>query len=186
MTRRGNGRGNGVGGRAAPRPNGGPADARRLLRLLNALGGTTFRRLLWQTATQLDLSFAQWQVLGHVERHPGCHVGEVARMFGVTLPAVTHILDRLAQKGLVGRAADADDRRVCVLSLTAAGRALVRELEVLQLRALGRVLGALSPAERRSVLGGLTTLMDAETRAAAGAARRPRGAARPLAPGHRR
>lgn len=126
--------------------------------------------------------FAQSQVLFYVEQHPGCHVGEVARIFGVTLPAVTHIVDRLAQKGLVGRAADPDDRRVCVLRLTGAGQALVREIEALQLGALERVLGRLSPPERRSVLGGLKTLVDAGA-PLAGARRRPRGAARPLAQG---
>lgn len=147
-------------GGAAARAHGRSADARRLLHLLNALGGTTFRQLLWQKATELDLTFAQSQVLFHVAQHPGCHMGEVARAFRVTLPAVTHIVDRLEQKRLVGRAADPADRRVSVLELSATGQALVRELEGLQLGTLDRVLGRLSASERRQVLLGLTTLVN--------------------------
>lgn len=136
-------------------------DARRLLGLLNALGTTTFRQLLWQKATELDLTFAQSQVLFYLEQHPGCHMGDVARTFGVTLPAATHLVDRLEQKGLVGRGVDPGDRRVCVLDLSAAGQGLVNELESLQLGALEPVLGRLSPPDRRRVLEALEALVDA-------------------------
>ena len=89
--------------------------AQRLLDLLNALGSTTFRQLLWQRASELDLTFAQSQVLFYVADHPGCHMGEVAKAFGVTLPAVTHIIDRLEHKRFVVRGDHPADRRVNVL-----------------------------------------------------------------------
>ena len=149
------------------------ADARRLLGLLNALGTTTFRQLLWQKANELDLTFAQSQVLFYVERHPGCHMGDVAKTFGVTLPAATHIVDRLEQKGLVARGVDPGDRRVCVLGLSAAGQALVSQLESLQLGTLAPVLGRLSPPDRRRVLGALEVLVDAGEEVARHAPARP-------------
>lgn len=136
-------------------------DARRLLGLLNALGSTTFRQLLWQKANELVLTFAQSQVLFYVEQRPGCHMGDVAKTFGVTLPAATHIVDRLEQKGLVSRGVDPGDRRVCVLELSAAGQGLVGELEALQLGALEPVLDRLSAPDRRRVLGALEVLVDA-------------------------
>src|SRR5712692_1173050 len=92
-------------------------EAQRLLDLLNALGSTTFRQLLWQKASEIDLTYAQSQVLFHVAEHPDCHMGEVAKAFGVTLPAVTHIVDRLEQKNLLMRADHPTDRRVSVLAL---------------------------------------------------------------------
>jgi DNA-binding MarR family transcriptional regulator len=73
------------------------AQAQRLLDLLNALGSTTFRQLLWQRASELDLTFAQSQVLFYVADHAACPMGEVAKAFGVTLPAITHIVDRLGR-----------------------------------------------------------------------------------------
>src|SRR5213596_368473 len=69
-------------------------EAERVLDLLNSLGSTTFRQLLWQKASELELTYAQSQVLFYVAEHGGCHMGDVAKAFGVTLPAVTHIVDR--------------------------------------------------------------------------------------------
>src|SRR5436309_14316848 len=78
------------------------AQAEQLLDLLNALGSTIFRQFLWQRAAELDLSYAQGQVLFHVAAHPACRMGDVGKAFGVTLPAVTHLVDRLEDK--IGRA----------------------------------------------------------------------------------
>src|SRR2546430_991850 len=115
------------------------AEAQRLLDLLNALGSTTFRQLLLQKASEIDLTYAQSQVLFHVAEHPDCHMGEVAKAFGVTLPAVTHIVDRLEQKNLLTRADHPTDRRVYVLDLTRGGRALVEELQAIRLSAMDDV-----------------------------------------------
>ncbi len=166
MSRRGNGSRNGLGARPAARPGRWSADARHLLRLLHALGSTTVRQVLWQKASEVDLTDAQSQVLFYVDQRPGCHVGDVAREFGVTMPAATHSIDRLAQKGLLARSADPGDRRVCVLELAWAGQALVRELETLQLGALEQVLTRLSVPDVRRVLRGLETLVEGGVRAA--------------------
>ncbi|MGH7391110.1 MAG: MarR family winged helix-turn-helix transcriptional regulator [Candidatus Rokuibacteriota bacterium] len=142
------------------------AEAQRLLDLLNALGSTTFRQLLWQRASELDLTYAQSQVLFHVADHPGCHMGEVAKAFGVTLPAVTHIIDRLEQKAFVVRGDHPADRRVYVLELTPQGRTLVQELHTMQMRGVEDVLARMAAEDRERVIKGLEALVDAATRAA--------------------
>jgi DNA-binding MarR family transcriptional regulator len=142
------------------------AEAQQLLDLLNTLGSTTFRQLLWQRASELDLTYAQSQVLFHVADHSGCHMGDVAKAFGVTLPAVTHIIDRLEQKQFVLRTDHPADRRVWVLELTRQGRALVEELRSLQLRGMEAVLKRMSVDDRQRVLKGLEALVDAATAAA--------------------
>ena len=154
--------------RRAVRPKRQPGlsdDAQRLLDLLNALGSTTFRQMVWQRLSELDLTFAQSQVLFHVNDHPGCPMGDVAKAFGVTLPAVTHIVDRLAQKGLAARGAMPGDRRVNTLELTAAGRALAQELHATRTRAMEAILTRVSPAERRRIVNGVESLVDAAMRA---------------------
>jgi DNA-binding MarR family transcriptional regulator len=148
-------------------------EAQRLLDLLNALGSTTFRQFLWQKSSELDLTYAQSQVLFHVADHRDCPMGDVAKTFGVTLPAVTHIVDRLEQKGLLARGDHPTDRRVYVLGLTRRGEGLVRELLTMRLSALEGVLARMSGPERESVLGGLETLVEAATRAAAAGERKP-------------
>jgi DNA-binding MarR family transcriptional regulator len=141
------------------------AEAQRLLDLLNALGSTTFRQLLWQRASELDLTYAQSQVLFHVADHPGCHMGDVAKAFGVTLPAVTHIVDRLEEKQFILRTDDPADRRVYVLELTRAGRGLVDELHGLQMRGVEGVLQRMKVRDRQRVIRGLEALVDAAAEA---------------------
>jgi DNA-binding MarR family transcriptional regulator len=142
------------------------AEAQRLLDLLNALGSTTFRQLLWQRASELDLTYAQSQVLFHVADNAGCHMGDVAKAFGVTLPAITHIVDRLEEKQFLLRVDDPADRRVYLLELTRTGRALVQELHGLQMRGVEAVLRRMSGEDRQSVIKGLEALVDAAAEAA--------------------
>ncbi len=149
-----------------PRAPSRSAEAQRLLDLLNALGSTTFRQLLWQRASELDLTYAQSQVLFYVAEHAGCHMGEVAKAFGVTLPAVTHIIDRLEQKQFVLRGDHPADRRVYVLEPTPQGRALVQELHAMQMRGVEEVLARMAAQDRRRVIKGLEALVDAATKAA--------------------
>lgn len=149
-----------------PKRNGGrrgrwTAQAEQLLDLLNALGSTIFRQFLWQRAAELDLTYAQGQVLFHVAAHPGCRMGDVGKAFAVTLPAVTHLVDRLEQKGFVTRADDPADRRAYVLEVTRAGAALVDELNAMRLRSLEAVLARMTAGDRIRVVRGLEALVDA-------------------------
>src|SRR4030095_9738613 len=112
------------------------SEARHMLELLNSLGGTIFRQLLWQKASDLDLTYAQSQVLFRLAEHHGSHMGDVAKCFGATVPSVSHIVARLEDKCLVVRGDHQPDRRVCLLDLTRAGRTLVDELEAIRLRGM--------------------------------------------------
>src|SRR5438132_5216821 len=79
------------------------SEAHQMLELLNSPGGSIFRQLLWQKASDLDLTYAQSQVLFRLAEHPGSYMGDVAKAFGVILPAVTHIVHQLEEKGLAAR-----------------------------------------------------------------------------------
>lgn len=139
-------------------------DAERLLDLLNALGSTTFRQLLWQKQSDLELTYAQSQVLFYVSDHPECPMGEVAKAFAVTLPAVTQIVDRLEQKDLLGRADHPTDRRVYVLDLTRHGSSVVQDLKTTRREAMEKVLRRVGPRERSRIVGGLEALVEAANR----------------------
>ena len=137
------------------------AEAQRLLDLLNALGSTTFRQLVWQRASELDLTYAQSQVLFYVNDHASCHMGDVAKAFGVTLPAVTHIIDRLEQKQFVVRGDDPADRRVYVLELTPRARRWCRSCTRCRCRAWSACWRACPADDRQRVVRGLEALVDA-------------------------
>src|SRR3989441_330190 len=104
---------------------------------------------------------SQSQVLFYVAEHPGAHMGDVAKAFGVTLPAVTHIVDRLEQKAFLVRGDHPADRRIYMLDLTRAGKALVEELQAMRLRGMEGVLARMSVHDRRRVVIGLEALVDA-------------------------
>src|SRR5205823_1873471 len=116
---------------------------------------------LWQKSSELDLTYAQQQVLFYVGDHPGCHMGDVAKAFAVTMPAITHIVDRLQQKKLMGRADDPADRRVYVLDLTRKGAKIAEELQRVRIRGLERVVTRMSGEDRHQVIKGLEALVDA-------------------------
>jgi DNA-binding MarR family transcriptional regulator len=92
-------------------------------------------------------------------------MGDVAKAFAVTLPAVTHIVDRLEQKGFATRGDVPGDRRVTALDLTPAGRALAQELHGARTKAMEAILARVSSAERRRIVTGVEALVDAAMRA---------------------
>ncbi|HEV8676104.1 MAG TPA: MarR family winged helix-turn-helix transcriptional regulator [Methylomirabilota bacterium] len=139
-------------------------DARRLLELLHGMISSAFRPVLWKRALELELNYAQAQVLFFIQRHPGCLASDVARAYAVTLPAISQVVDRLAEKHFLVRTEDPRDRRAARLRLTRAGDALARELEGAQVEGLAALLGRLSADERRTVLAGLDALVSAAVR----------------------
>ncbi len=137
------------------------SDSRHLIELLTALLSSTFRQILWKQALELDLTYSQAQVLFHLARNPKSLVTDVARTFGITLPAVTQVVDRLESKRFVERLENARDRRQVLLTLTRSGHALVRDLEAAQISGLSEVLQRIAPAERKEVIRGLERLVAA-------------------------
>jgi DNA-binding MarR family transcriptional regulator len=138
-------------------------EAQRLLELLKTLFGSTFRQILWRNAAELELTYAQAQVLFYVAQHPDCHMGQVAKTFNVTLSAITQIVDRLVQKRFLTRVSNPTDRRVSILELTIEGKALVQELEKLQVEVLEPVLQRLSARDRDYLIKGLEKFVEAVT-----------------------
>lgn len=136
-------------------------DSRHLVELLTTLLSSTFRQILWKQALELELNYSQAQVLFHVAKNPGAVISDAARSFGITLPAVTQVVDRLESKGLLQRADDPRDRRQVRLYLTRQGESLARELEELQVKGLARVLKRLTPADRKDVIRGIEQLVSA-------------------------
>jgi DNA-binding MarR family transcriptional regulator len=73
---------------------------------------------------EVELTFPQWRVLVILgAASDGLRIAEVARVLGVTLPATSRQLRRLARRGLVTVERDARDRRASLASLTPEGRA---------------------------------------------------------------
>jgi DNA-binding MarR family transcriptional regulator len=77
---------------------------------------------IWQ-----DVSMREYDVLYTLSKYPGPQrLGDLGRHVLLSQPALSRLVDRLAERGLVERRADPADGRGVRLALTAAGRDLQR------------------------------------------------------------
>jgi DNA-binding MarR family transcriptional regulator len=78
---------------------------------------------------RLQLSPGVIKTLVRLARHDGVSMGEMARGIGVDPSYITALVDDLDTRGLARRESSADDRRVKIIVLTDAGRALASEID---------------------------------------------------------
>lgn len=72
---------------------------------------------------------AQWGILSFVAHEQEQTIGALAQRLGVDAPAVTNIVQRLEQSGLVERVRDREDQRVVKVSLSEEGQEIMRSLQ---------------------------------------------------------
>lgn len=114
------------------------------LRLATARIVEPWERFLKATA---DLSPNQYNVLRILRgSHPSrLACGEIAERMISRDPDITRLVDRLSARGLVDRVRGHRDRRVVEVGITAAGRAVLRDLDAHVDRMPKALLGPLGP-----------------------------------------
>lgn len=97
---------------------------------------------------RFGLSYPQTAVLAVLHQHDRpLPLSHVARLLTQEAQSTTELADRLERRGLVRRVRDTRDRRLVLLELTDAGRALIAEI-LPSMREAGEALfGALSSAQ---------------------------------------
>jgi DNA-binding MarR family transcriptional regulator len=100
-----------------------------------------------------DVSMREYDVLYTLSKCPAPQrLGDLGRHVLLSQPALSRLVDRLAERGLVERCADPADGRGVRLSLTAAGRDLQRQVGRRHARSVARAMTAgLGPAELRQL-----------------------------------
>jgi DNA-binding MarR family transcriptional regulator len=109
-------------------------------------------RLMKQFAAEdiwAELSMREYDVLYTLSKRPGpLRLNELSRHVLLSQPALSRMVDRLVERGLVQRSPDPADRRGVRLSLTGAGRERQREVGRRHARSVARAVTAeLSPDE---------------------------------------
>jgi DNA-binding MarR family transcriptional regulator len=96
-----------------------------------------------------DVSMREYDVLYTLSKCPEPQrISELNRHVLLSQPALSRLVDRLAERGLVERCADPADGRGVRLSLTEAGRAVQRRIGRQHARGVARAMTAgLDPAE---------------------------------------
>ncbi len=107
------------------------------------------------------LSVPQFRTLALLRRQAGSSLSQSAEHIGLTLPAMSQLVDGLVARGLVLRRASAADRRRVTLTLTPAGRRVLAEARRHTQAALASLLTRVGPAERETVVRAMRILRGA-------------------------
>ena len=124
-------------------------------------------RELRREARAEGISPSQVTLLAVIKYTPGIGVKELAERERVSAPAMSRHVDRLVKAGLVSRTASDDDRRRVGLTLTEAGRRVLRKVRSRRTVWLAQRLRKLSQAELAALEAAaepLALLLDEEER----------------------
>ena len=111
----------------------------------------TYILALEQELAPYDINSSQWAViLNLADGHAGT-AGELCKVMRYNPGAMTRLLDRLEEKGVVRRIRTEADRRTIQLELTTAGKALRPRIVMALVNVLNRLLDGFSPDEIRQL-----------------------------------
>ena len=135
---------------------------------LESLPGHHIRRLhqiavaiFLQETESHGLTPVQYAALQTVANTPGIDQRTLAGRIGLDTSTVADVIDRLEARALLQRNASPEDKRVRLLTLSAAGADLLRTVEPAMRLAQQRILAPLPRAERAEFKRMLRLLVDA-------------------------
>ncbi|HEV7899929.1 MAG TPA: MarR family transcriptional regulator [Planosporangium sp.] len=101
--------------------------------------------------------------LRHASADEVCHAKELAARCGLDASTISRAVTTLVTRGLVQRTADPTDGRASILTLTAAGRATLTDIERQQAELLAGALGDWTAPEVDAFAAALTRFIDDAT-----------------------
>lgn len=122
---------------------------------------------LFEAVGALELTLTQIKLLHHLEdAERELTLKQGAELVHVSLPAASRLVDDLVRRGFVERHEDVTDRRMKRVSVTDAGRAVIRRLNGARLVGLEQFTQTLTDAERTALAHLLRELLKREEVAA--------------------
>jgi DNA-binding MarR family transcriptional regulator len=105
---------------------------------------------------RFGITSAQWGVLRSLDRHersgkPSMRLTDLGEQLLIQPPSVTGVVDRMEKNGLIERIASPTDLRAKHVRLTAAGRRLLTEVQVLHEEQIATALSGLLVQEQREL-----------------------------------
>jgi DNA-binding MarR family transcriptional regulator len=105
-----------------------------------------------------DLSLTSQSTQSTLGRSGTKRITELAAIEGVTQPSMTTLIASLERQGLVERAGDPKDRRVCLVSLTEAGRAYMVQRRKAGTEAFATLVSQLPPEAAATLAAAIPAL----------------------------
>ncbi|MNK86489.1 putative HTH-type transcriptional regulator YusO [compost metagenome] len=120
------------------------------------------KQRLQAIAERHSLTFPQLIALSRIYREGAMPMSDLTARLGVTRGALTGLVDRLEEAGLMIRTPDENDRRVIHLSLTPHAHTIMAEVDGDWSHEVQRWLNALDDEARNALTCGLNALLEAE------------------------
>lgn len=130
--------------------------AQQLAQRLSVATTRLSRMLRQQDRGELTLTYRA--ALATIERRGPMTLGELAEVEHIAPPTVTKMIAALAERGLVVRTGDADDRRVTRVSITSAGAELLALDRKRRTEWLAGRVRRLDPADRERLAAAIDVL----------------------------
>lgn len=108
----------------------------------------------------LSVTPVQYAALAAIDAHPGIDQAALAGMIAIDRSTAGNVVSRLEEKGWARRKADSRDKRFKRISATPAGRQLLERIKPRLDAIQERVLGPLTPKERRQFIDLLAKMVD--------------------------
>jgi DNA-binding MarR family transcriptional regulator len=104
------------------------------------------------------LSLNEYDVLFNLSRQPdrSARLRDINDLVLLSQPSVSRLVDKLTRRGFVAKCPDANDGRGTIVRLTDEGYALYRQVALLHVKAISRIMGAGLDDDELSTLTGLT------------------------------
>ncbi|HVJ39944.1 MAG TPA: MarR family transcriptional regulator [Dongiaceae bacterium] len=110
--------------------------------------------------SEYALTPQQFSALAKIRETGGVSQNRLGRLTAMDPATILGVVQRLNQRGLIGRAPDPTDPRSTRLTLTEAGLELINEAIPRAMEATERTLAALSAGQRKELLALLSKLAD--------------------------
>ena len=114
-----------------------------------------------QRLVRLGVSMTQIHILSMLEHHGEMAMSRLAEMLDVSDSNATGLVDRLAERGLVERVRDLEDRRVVTVRPSQKGRDVLDEVQLMRDDLLRQVLARLAPEQTERLADVLADVRDA-------------------------
>ena len=117
----------------------------------------------------MDVTSAQFIIISTLSHGGVKSASDLCKGISYDAGAMTRMIDRLEEKGLLRRSRDAGDRRLVNLELTQKGLSAVPRMREASLRVLNRFLHGFTKAEARELESFLTRMLQNASSASAAA-----------------
>ena len=107
-----------------------------------------------------QLSMPQWKTITLFIHRDSFKMTELAKIFGVTLPTMTHCIEQLVKKDIVKRNHDEKDRRIVLISLTKKGQEIIKKIELCHRDMMTSLLKNLTGTDQKAFVNTLENLLD--------------------------